>query len=113
MGEKTVVFTLEHPSGPFLATLEMFNAGVVPKAVVEEMGDEALAQNPVGSGPFKLKTWKPNDHVILERNPNYWREDLPYLDKVAFIEVTNKNTRVSLAPRRRGRGVQRYPVVAG
>lgn len=94
--EKTVVFTLEHPSGPFLATLEMFNAGIVPKAVVEEMGDEAFAQNPVGSGPFQLKTWRPNDRVILERNPNYWREDRPYLDEVEIIEVTDENTRVSM-----------------
>lgn len=74
----------------------MFNAGIVPKAVVEEMGDEAFAQNPVSSGPFRLKEWRPNDRIILERNPNYWREGMPYLDEVEILEVTDENTRVSM-----------------
>ena len=94
--EKTVVFTLEYPAAPFLGSVEMFNAGIVPKAAVETMGDEAFAQNPVSSGPFMLKEWRPNDRVILERNPHYWREGLPYLDEVEIIEVSDENTRVSM-----------------
>ena len=94
--DKTVVFTLKYPAAPFLGSVEMFNAGIVPKAAVEEMGDEAFAQNPVSSGPFMLKEWRPNDRLILERNPNYWREGMPYLDEVEIIEVTDENTRVSM-----------------
>ena len=94
--EKTVVFTLEYPAAPFLGSVEMFNAGIVPKAAVEAMGDDAFAQNPISSGPFKLKEWRPNDRVILERNPHYWREGLPYLDEVEIIEVSDENTRVSM-----------------
>ncbi len=94
--ERTVVFTLEYPAAPFLGSVEMFNAGIVPKAAVEAMGDEAFAQNPVSSGPFNLKEWRPNDRVILERNPYYWREGLPYLDEVEIIEVSDENTRVSM-----------------
>ena len=93
---KTVEFTLEYPAAPFLGSVEMFNAGIVPKAVVEAVGDEAFAQNPVSSGPFMLKEWRPNDRVILERNPYYWREGLPYLDEVEIIEVSDENTRVSM-----------------
>lgn len=96
LDDKMVVFTLEHPAAPFLGSVEMFNAGIVPKAVVEEVGDEAFAQNPVGSGPFMLKEWRPNDRVVLEHNPHYWREGLPYLDEVEFLEVPDENTRVSM-----------------
>lgn len=96
LDDKTVVFTLESPTGPFLGSVEMFNAGIVPKAVVEEMGDEAFAQNPVSSGPFRLKEWRPNDRIILERNPYYWREGMPYLDEVEMLEVPDENTRVSM-----------------
>jgi len=94
--DKTVAFTLEYAAAPFLGSVEMFNAGIVPQAAVEEMGDEAFAQNPVSSGPFMLKEWRPNDRIILERNPNYWREEMPYLDEVEILEVTDENTRVSM-----------------
>ena len=96
LDERTVEFTLQYAAAPFLGSVEMFNAGIVPQAAVEEMGDEAFAQNPVSSGPFMLKEWRPNDRIILERNPNYWREDMPYLDEVEILEVTDENTRVSM-----------------
>ena len=94
--EKTVQFTLEYPAAPFLGSVEMFNAGIVPRAAVEAMGDEAFAQNPVSSGPFMLKEWRPNDRLILAKNPHYWREGMPYLDDVEFLEVSDENTRVSM-----------------
>ena len=94
--EKTVRFTLESPAAPFLGSVEMFNAGIVPRAAVEAMGDEAFAQNPVSSGPFMLEEWRPNDRIILQRNPHYWREGMPYLDRVEIIEVPDENTRVAM-----------------
>jgi peptide/nickel transport system substrate-binding protein len=36
----------------------------------------------VGSGPFVFARFAANDHVLLKRNPNYWRQGLPYLDEV-------------------------------
>ena len=43
----------------------------------------------IGTGPFKLVSWKIGDEMKLEPNPNYWRKDadgvqLPYLDKLNF-----------------------------
>jgi peptide/nickel transport system substrate-binding protein len=38
--------------------------------------------NPVGSGPFKLKEFKPGEHVVLERNEDYFLEGQPYLDRI-------------------------------
>ena len=35
----------------------------------------------MGTGPFKYVEYVPNQHLILERNPDYWQEGLPYLDK--------------------------------
>ncbi len=95
LDEKTVQFTLDGPSAPFFGSMEMFNAGIVPKHAVE--ADEAgFAQMPVTSGPYKVREWLPNDRLILERNEYYWREGYPKIDVVEFLEVPNDNTRVSM-----------------
>jgi peptide/nickel transport system substrate-binding protein len=39
----------------------------------------------IGTGPFKLVEWIPNEHLVVARNPSYWRPGLPYLDKITFI----------------------------
>lgn len=45
-----------------------------------------------GLGPFRFAEHVPGERLVLERNPNYWKEDragrlLPYLDRVLFIFV--------------------------
>lgn len=96
LDETTVRFTLKGPAAPFLGSTEQFNAGIVPKAVVEELGDDEFGRAPVTSGAWGVVDWKPNDRLILEANEHYWREGLPYLDGVEIIEVLNDNTRVSM-----------------
>lgn len=70
--DQTVEITLEFPYGPFPAAFG--NQMIVPKAVVEDVGDEEFARNPVGLGPFKFVEWRPNDHVSLVRHDDYWRQ---------------------------------------
>jgi peptide/nickel transport system substrate-binding protein len=95
LDEKTVEFTLDGPAAPFFGSVEMFNAGIVPQAVVE--ADEAgFAQMPVTTGPYKVREWLPNDRLVLERNEFYWREGYPKIDVVEILEVPNDNTRVSM-----------------
>ena len=56
----------------------------------------ASAQKPVGAGTgaFKFVEWVKNDHITLERNPNYWKKDaagtqLPYLDKITYRPIAD------------------------
>ncbi len=96
LDERTARFTLKHSAAPFLGSTEMFNAGIVPKKVVEALGDEEFARKPVTSGPFMVEEWRPSDRVILLRNPHYWREGRPNIDVIEWIEVPDENTRVSM-----------------
>jgi peptide/nickel transport system substrate-binding protein len=45
---------------------------LVPRAWTMKNGVEALNDKPVGTGPWKLVTWKRKDHMLFERNDAYW-----------------------------------------
>lgn len=57
---------------------------VVPRHLFE--GTNLLTNphnlKPVGTGPFKFVEYQPDQHLIVERNPDYWMPGLPYLDRV-------------------------------
>jgi ABC-type transport system substrate-binding protein len=44
--------------------------GAVAREVVEHYGDQ-IAEHPVGTGPFRLKSWRRSSEIVLERNPDY------------------------------------------
>jgi peptide/nickel transport system substrate-binding protein len=91
---RTVKVNLEHVDGAFLDNIAMFAASIEPKKVVEEVGDKAFSDNPIGSGPFAVKEYKRGQKTVLERNTHYWRKGQPYLDGVVFEFVPDANTRV-------------------
>jgi glutathione transport system substrate-binding protein len=41
-------------------------------------------RHPVGTGPYKFKEWIPGKHMILEKNPNYFKKGLLYLDTLEY-----------------------------
>jgi peptide/nickel transport system substrate-binding protein len=45
-------------------------------------GKEWARANVVGTGPFMLKEFKRDTHLIWMKNPNYWRKGRPYLDGI-------------------------------
>jgi len=48
----------------------------------------------IGTGPFVWKDWTPNDHLIFERNPDYWQPGLPYLDQITLRVVPDVQTQL-------------------
>jgi len=51
--------------------------------------------HPIGTGPFKLESFVAGDYAVLVRNPNYFREGLPYLDKVIVRIIPDQVARVA------------------
>jgi peptide/nickel transport system substrate-binding protein len=64
---------------------------IVPHEAVEKLGKD-FALNPVGSGPFKFKEYKPDESLTLVRNDLYWKK--PYLDKVVYKVIPDANVAV-------------------
>jgi ABC-type transport system substrate-binding protein len=46
--------------------------GAVAREVVEHYGED-IGAHPVGTGPFRLKSWRRNSRIELERSPTYRR----------------------------------------
>ncbi len=47
----------------------------------------------VGAGPFIFESWVQDDEAVLVRNPDYFREGCPYLDKVIFKPIVEAPAR--------------------
>ncbi|HEX6018327.1 MAG TPA: ABC transporter substrate-binding protein [Burkholderiaceae bacterium] len=62
---------LEEPRPAFIENLAASDLlGAVAREVVEAYGDEIDA-HPVGTGPFRLKSWRRSSAIVFERNPTF------------------------------------------
>jgi peptide/nickel transport system substrate-binding protein len=50
---------------------------------------------PVGTGPFKFKSWEPGVQSVFVRNENYWKAPLPYLDELTIVEFQDSTSQVN------------------
>jgi ABC-type transport system substrate-binding protein len=67
----TLQIILDRPFSPFLSLLTMTSAYIVPEEEVKRYGD-AFGFNPVGTGPYIVKEWRPSDELILEARQDYF-----------------------------------------
>ncbi|MBL0049783.1 MAG: ABC transporter substrate-binding protein [Bacteroidetes bacterium] len=95
VNDSTLKIYLRHPFPPFLKTLTMQYAAVVPIEIVEYYGS-AFGNHPIGTGPFQLKSWEVGKRLLLARNANYFETEagktLPYLDAVSISFIKDKQT---------------------
>ena len=70
---------------------------VVPRNVVEKYGSQwTQPQNIVTSGPFKVKTWRPYDKLVVERDPMNWDVASVKLDEIHFYPMSDNPTIMNL-----------------
>ena len=79
----TVQFTLNSPDVTFLNKMALNFAFIVPKEAVEQEG-ENFGHKPTGTGPYTLKEWKSGEFLAFERNPSYFFEGRPFVDKITI-----------------------------
>ena len=94
----TVVVTLERPDFDFIGL--MYRAGrYVMRAPAQIADPTTCATNGIGTGPFKIVSYNPNE-LVVDRNPLYWQKDkngtqLPYLNKITVIVVKEASQRAA------------------
>lgn len=90
----TVKITTEEPD-PLLLRVMVENWAMVPPQYIAEVGEDGFNAHPVGTGPFVFIEWLAGDRIVLEANPNYWKEGLPKVKNLIFRPIPESSTRVA------------------
>jgi peptide/nickel transport system substrate-binding protein len=93
----TLRFTLKKPIATdlFLLYLGGKYNGTIPKDFLPTITSRALATTSMGTGPFKIVEFIPNQKMVLERNEYYWQEGKPYIDRLIFLAVPDESSIVA------------------
>ena len=86
----TVVVTYAKPFAPALAS---WGNAVLPAHLLggKEITKSPLSRKPVGTGPFRFKSWDAGQKLVLEANPDYY-EGRPYLDRYLYRIIPDTAT---------------------
>ena len=79
VNDTTIQFTLNRPDSTFINKLA--HVGIVPS---DSYNNITYGENPIGSGPYKLKQWDKGQQVIFERNEDYYGKK-PYYRKITNV----------------------------
>ena len=95
--ELTAVFNLDRPAPYMMRALSSYESPIVPKHLLEgkDIRDADLANNPVGTGPFKFVEWKKGQYIRLDKNEDYWKEGYPLLDRIVARIIPDASTRTA------------------
>ncbi|PRY00533.1 ABC transporter substrate-binding protein [Allonocardiopsis opalescens] len=94
--EHTVVIELSQPQATMLA----LDVPILPRHIWENVEDYGAFHNDtefpiVGSGPFILTEYEPEQFIRLEANPDYWRErETEGFDEIVFRFYTEQDAMV-------------------
>jgi peptide/nickel transport system substrate-binding protein len=93
----TAVINLSKPHPALLLAMSSQLLPIIPEHVYGDGQDPkkhpANSEGVVGSGPFKLVEFKRDQHVILERNENFFIDGRPHLDKIVMRIIKDGSAR--------------------
>jgi peptide/nickel transport system substrate-binding protein len=93
-GDLTGVYTLDPPSSAFPDLLTNIIGMPFSPTAAAEMGDDA-SSHPVGTGPFTFVSWQRDSELVVEKNPDYWQDGKPYLDRITFRPIPDEEARLA------------------
>ena len=93
----TAILKLSQPHPALMLAMSSQLMPIIPKHVYGDGQDPKAhpqnSENVVGSGPFKLVEYVRDQHIILERNEDFFMEGRPYLDKIVMRIIKDASAR--------------------
>lgn len=87
-GPRTVVLTFTRPFAAVINAFPVTNVNwIASPTALQELGEDQFSITPVGAGPFTVVSNQLSSELVLERNPGYFKEGLPYLDRLTFQSI--------------------------
>lgn len=88
LDDKTIQITLSEPV-PYLPEMLTYTAArIVPKAVVETLGDAwAKPENIVVNGAYKINDWHVGEKMIFEKNPHHYDADKVKIQTLLILPI--------------------------
>jgi peptide/nickel transport system substrate-binding protein len=69
--------------------------GTSPEVQANEEARDAITNESVGTGPFKMASWDRDSEIVIDVNPDYWGE-APKVQQVIWRNVNEANAQVQL-----------------
>ena len=94
-GDSEVTVTLTKPDAQFQYSMAHMSGFIMNKAQIESAGETFGTPDvlPLGTGPYKLVEFVPDDHVTLERYEDYWGEQGP-AKRIVIRSIPDSQTRL-------------------
>ena len=89
----TVRIHLKTPNVFFAQAVAEPVAVLFAREVLEEDGD--LKKRAIGTGPYILKEHTRKVRIVLQKNPDYWDKDRPYIDEYTILSTPDAATRLA------------------
>ncbi|MFQ5793870.1 MAG: ABC transporter substrate-binding protein [Candidatus Bipolaricaulia bacterium] len=80
---------------PLFLRIMADNWAIVPPRYIAAVGEEGFAKRPIGTGPFMFVEWVKGDRIVMDANPNYWREGVPRIQRLIYRPIPESSTRVA------------------
>ena len=93
--QNTVQVTIENPSGEFIPTLALAPFNIIAKHWDESDIDTTKWSNSMGAGPFLPGEIENDVSIELIKNPDYWKEGLPYVDRIQHFIITESGPTIA------------------
>jgi peptide/nickel transport system permease protein/peptide/nickel transport system substrate-binding protein len=93
-GPLEVTIHMNRPDASLLLILADRPGMMVSPTAAEAAGAE-FGRQPVGTGPFKMVEWRTGDRLVVAKNPDYWQDDKPYLDRITIRFINDQQTVVN------------------